>query len=393
MEPLNQFRGNSAFQFNLRAAEQGLAEGPVPHKIAILLRLLHPGSHLPQSRLDRYRKARGGHGLNLRLAQKLQSMPLGVIDEFVKITGLVGLLEVFMSDVKITHPGDLGEFFPHGTGIGIVTVLEGGLQKGKKGARLTDPLRGTGSPPRVEFHHFPQSGTRARTGERVEADIGHADRRQQTRAERQELIPDGSGDPRINPVRDDIVKGPESRTDVLQAHGMEFDIGKLQRRHTGLRFRNVLGREIDPHKLAARPGRRERQQIPSAGASYLQHPGALQGAGLHSEKRRDHCQIVRMRLRVSGTLVRNLAVRIGRVTHVSVKRGLFHPGGRSPPRASISRPMTTPARARVRMKRNRLTATPLPMKLASSPFLPAVYGGPCQEIPESGNRPTAAICG
>ena len=122
--------------------------------------------------------------------------------------------------------------------------------------------------------------------------------------EREEPVTRFGRDPRIQAVRDDVVKcsgvGGEVREialrqrDVRQAEAGDHPLSDLDR----------LRGEIEAGERAARKRVRHGDEVGPVTARDLEHPAALDGRRRHAEQRRHRCQSLGMRVgvRVAGVM-------------------------------------------------------------------------------------------
>jgi hypothetical protein len=146
-----------------------------------------------------------------------------------------------------------------------------------------DPLCGTCSARlNVKHEHFPYHAPQMTARENVVSHAGNARWRQILRADRQQMIPDRGGNPRIQPIGDDVVEFAEFRANIKQVPVLEFDVGDAALTPGLLCRLNRSEGRIHADKSGLRPRAPQRDQRKSIARTNFQYPAASEIRGLQS---------------------------------------------------------------------------------------------------------------
>ncbi len=134
-------------------------------------------------------------------------------------------------------------------------------------------------------------------GQRVVADERDAVGRQHVRGEREQLLAHRVGHPRVDAVRDDVVKAPSGRLEVLDADLLEAHVGEAELVRARLGKVDRGAGQVEADEARVRQRERHAEQVAAVAAADLEHATARGRDRVEAEQRRDRRDAVGMRLR------------------------------------------------------------------------------------------------
>ena len=256
-------------------AQQRSAEGAADREVDVLLnahdaRVRACGALCPRGR-------HGGSVRKLRLAQEAQLCGGGTACEFGEIDGRVVRLELLVEEVRgglrlqdhrfLHHRGDVG-------GCLGAAVLRYQVDEV---VRARDALVGAQRLVVVIHHHVAHHAADVPPGKRVVADVRDAGRGEVARRDAQDGLLDLGGDPRVDPVTDDVVERAQVISDVRDAHRLERDVREAQLRDLLPAQCDLSRREVDANEGGPGIPVRHRDEVASGRATQLQDTRAVCG--------------------------------------------------------------------------------------------------------------------
>jgi len=307
VELADTFGRDGAVHGRFAMAEQRAAEAAAAEEIRVLLGDKQVVCRVGQQG-GRRRGQRGvGHVEEIRLAEILKTVALGLGDELVEVNGLVDVAQFGMVEAGVRASLEAFDFGGQEDAVGIGRrrcVAQGGEQLA--GAPdLAGRIRGAA---RVIKHHFAGGFAQAPAGVGVVAQVSDAVPRQVGAGQLKNLLARIGGDPGEKAVGNDVIESAETGADLAQVHPVDFDVGEAE----GGDFSGCGGHgargKFDAHEAAfgERPGHGD--QVAAIAATQLEHAAAVGRRGLQAEEGGDGGKAVGVRLGIGEAGVGDLVV-------------------------------------------------------------------------------------
>ena len=205
-------------------------------------------------------------------ARNCSPWSLGALHELREVERLAERRQLVVEDILAPPLQQVVELLTYESG--VVAADSGGQQLGEV-QRLVEALASAGHAADVEQHHLAQhlADVAARVG--VVAHIGHAHGREPLGAHLQDALLHVGRDPRIQPVRDDVVELAEVVRERAHVQRPELDIRETELRNDGLTVRDRRLRQVDPDEPTLGQAERHRNNVRATAAAELQEAAAF----------------------------------------------------------------------------------------------------------------------
>jgi hypothetical protein len=230
-----------------------------------------------------------------------------VRDELVEVAGIVHLGEIVMDQEARIAGADPLELSLHERRVRIFIgpALRDQL---RKRPRFADALAGLGERLGVEAEHLPRHAAHIAAGVDVVAHERDAVGGEVARDQSEELLAHRRRDPRVEPMRDDVVECTGIRGELREVALRQGEVGEAGASREALPRLDRLRGDVESDEFALRQRVRHRHEVGSIAAGDLEHPAALDRRRLHTEESGHRRQPLGMRVGVGLAGVANLVI-------------------------------------------------------------------------------------
>ena len=232
-----------------------------------------------------------------RLAQVLQTMSSGVLDEFGKVQGMMDRAQLVMIDGFRTSLLHLLQLLLDQQAKGVAR-RPGFNDEAQERERPGDLFFGILDAPHMTEHHFPDHLAQMTAGQSVVADKGNSVRGEQLAAKGEQAISHGLRNPGIEAVRDDVIELPEFGTHIKEIALKQAHVGQCELANPRLAAFDRQAGQVESDEFAAGNGVAHGDEVSALIAGDFEHAAAIDRRRREPVQTRHDGQTVGMRIRV-----------------------------------------------------------------------------------------------
>ena len=263
------------------ATEQGAAIHLADEEVEALLAGDSTAAEPVQRGPNRSRIPARVHVGGPRLAQVLQAVSRGMLDDMPEVERLVVRDEIVMEEHADRVVLDTAELLLQYPPVGRPFRL-GACDQPQEPHRILAVCFRVVEHREPELHHVADEAAQMAAGQGVEIQVSDPLGREMAREDRHQRIAHRRRNPRVHAVRDDVVEFPEIRGEVENVTLLQLEVGESERGREPSPDRNRPGRELDAEKACIGKPAGHRDEVPARAASELQDSAAFNRCGIQA---------------------------------------------------------------------------------------------------------------